>query len=221
MRHAWTVVPALLVFAGGLLASSAPAFGAEPLDERLGIRTAPIFLLSRSDVQADLRMSPTQTAECQRDGAALYRKALGLKGKTGPAMAAARREIDEEMGQWLVDHLTPPQLDRLDQLDMQWEGPSAMLSRLFLTESLNLTADQRQKLSRCLAESHAQRARQLWTYDDHHRLNRQALGILTERQRHLWVRILGEPCMFTVGVKTATSANNGARVSANPARPPH
>jgi hypothetical protein len=219
MRHGWTVVPALLVLGLGAFVYNSPALGGEPLDERLGIRTAPIFLLSRSDVQADLKLNPTQIAECRRDAAVLHRKALALKGKTGPAMAGARRAIDEEMGEWLVNHLTSQQLDRLDQLVLQWEGPSAMLSRLFLNESLNLSADQREKLSRYLVESNAQRDRRFWTYDDHHNLNRKALGVLTERQRHLWVRILGEPCVFTVGVKPATLPNTSQSVSSVPPRP--
>ena len=41
---------------------------------------------------------------------------------------------------------SPEQLGRLDQIDLQWEGAAAMLSRPFLDESLNLTDRQKQKI---------------------------------------------------------------------------
>ena len=56
------------------------------------------------------------------------------------------------MSQWLITNLSPEQLDRLDQIDLQWEGPAAMLTRPFYDESLSLTREQREKLTSCLTE---------------------------------------------------------------------
>jgi hypothetical protein len=213
MRHGWTVVPALVFMGLGLLQFTGRARGAEPLDDRLGIRTAPIFLLTRSDIQADLKIDPKLAAACQHVAAGIRHKASALKGARFPAIVAARRSIDEEMSQWLITNLSPEQLDRLDQIDLQWEGPEAMLTRPFYEESLSLTREQREKLTSCLTEARARRAQGTWTYEDHHELTRKAFAVLSEQQRHLWVRILGEPCIFKIGVNTATPA---ARVSSVP-----
>jgi len=219
MRHGWTVFPAVISMLLGLLGFFPPARGGEPLDERLGMPTAPILLLTRADVQSDLKLDPKLVVECQRVAGILQHKASSLKGMRLPGMVAARRAVDEEMSQWLIGHLTPAQLDRLDQLDLQWEGPSAMLRRSLIAEGLTLTSDQREKLTRYLAESKAQRAHRTWTYDDHHDLTRKALAILSEKQRHLWVRILGEPCLFAIGAQTQSTQQPAAGVSSVPPRP--
>jgi hypothetical protein len=213
MRHGWTVVPALVILGFGLFDLTGLAHGAEPLDDRLGIRTAPIFLLTRSDIQSELKIDPKLAAACGHVAAGLRLRASSLKGVKVPTIVAARRAIDEEMSQWLVKNLSPAQLDRLDQIELQWEGPSAMLTRPFLDESLNLTREQREKLTSCLAEGKAHRAQGKWTFEDHRELTRKSLTILSENQRHLWVRILGEPCLFNIGVNEGTPA---ARVTTVP-----
>jgi hypothetical protein len=213
MRHGWTVVPALVALGLGLLQFPGLARGAEPLDDRLGIRTAPIFLLTRSDIQDDLKIDPKLAAACQRVAASIRHKASALKGVKTPAIVAARRTVDEEMSQWLITNLRPEQLDRLDQIDLQWEGPAAMITRPFYEESLSLTREQREKLTTCLTEARTHRAQGAWTYEDHRELTRKAFTVLSEKQRHLWVRILGEPCQFKIGVNPATPA---ARVSSVP-----
>ncbi len=217
MRHGWTVVPTLVVFGLALLQFTGRARADEPLDDRLGIRTAPIFLLTRSDIQADLKIDPKLAAACRHVAASIRHKASVLKGAKFPAIVAARRSIDEEMSQWLITNLTPQQLDRLEQVELQWEGPAAMLTHPFYEESLSLTRDQREKLTSYLTEARAQRAHGTWTYEDHHELTRKALTILSEKQRHLWVRILGEPCQFKIVVKEAPT---GPRVSSVPAPRP-
>jgi hypothetical protein len=206
MRHRWTVVPALIILGLGLVDVTGLARGAEPLDDRLGIRTAPIFLLTRSDIQSELKIDPKLAAASRHVATSLRLRASSLKGMKVPTIVAARRAIDEEMSQWLIKNLSPAQLDRLDQIELQWEGPSAMLSRPFLDESLSLTREQREKLTSCLAEGQTHRAQGKWTYDDHRELTRKSLAILSEKQRHLWVRILGEPCLFIIGANDATPA---------------
>jgi hypothetical protein len=217
MRHGWTVVPALVFLGLELLQSSPLAHGAEPLDDRLGIRTAPIFLLTRADIQSDLKIDPKLAAASRHVATTLRHRASALKGTKLPAMVAARRAIDEEMSQWLITNLKPEQLDRLDQIDLQWEGPAAMLTRPFYEETLSLTREQREKLTNVLTEARSQRAQGMWTYEDHHELTRKALTILSEKQRHLWVRILGEPCQFKIGIKDAPAAPRVS--SASPPQP--
>jgi hypothetical protein len=217
MRHGWTAVPALVVVGVGLLHCTGLARGDEPLDDRLGIRTAPIFLLTRSDIQSDLKIDPKLAAACRHVATGIRHKASALKGAKFPAIVAARRSIDEEMSQWLITNLSPQQLERLEQVELQWEGPAAMLTHPFYAESLSLTREQRERLTGFLTEARAYRAQGRWTYDDHHELTRKALIVLSEQQRHLWVQILGEPCQFKIGVKVTVPA---PRVTSVPPPPP-
>ena len=121
-------------------------------DSRLGIRTVPLLLLSRPDVRADLGLNPAQTAEARRAISELHAKAAALRGKTGAEAIAARRAIDEEQRRRLEAMLSPQQQDRLIQIDLQWEGPSALISRKMVAESLNLDDRQRATLAQAVSD---------------------------------------------------------------------
>jgi hypothetical protein len=200
MRAGRRIVLALAIVGGGILLGSTKfVSGAEPLDDRLGVRVAPIFLLLRSDIQKDLALEPVQIAEVNEIAAELYRKARSLKGNVGPKVVAARRAIDEEGSDWVTYHLKSEQRERLAQIDLQWEGASALLSRRVVAECLGLTSDQRDKL--VLVHSDSKRGRVKrgpWTYDEHLELTRKTLAVLSEKQKQLWVKVLGPPCRFVV-----------------------
>jgi hypothetical protein len=220
MRHGLTVFPTLIILGLGLCGVTRPAHGGEPLDDRLGGRTVPIFLLTRSDIQADLKLTSEQVIECQRAAPAFQRMASRLIGRKDPGVVAARREIDESLTRWISEHLSSEQIGRLDQIDMQWEGAAAMLSRPFLDEGLKLTDDQKKKVRECIAEGNAQRARGIWTFDDHTNQIRKAFAILDERQRKLWIDVLGRACLFKISVNAQTARNQpAARGGSNPAPP--
>jgi hypothetical protein len=220
MGHGSKVFPALIVFALGFGGFAKSTHGREPADDRLGERTVPIILLTRSDVQADLKLKPEQVAECHRAALEFQRKASLLRGRRDPGAVAARGEIDGALSQWLSAHLAPDQLGRLEQIDLQWEGAGAMLNRPFLDDALSLTPSQKQKVVEFVAQSKALRARGTWTYNDHTNLTRQALAILTDKQRELWVRLLGPQCKFTIVPKVQTSPGQPvARGNSNPTSP--
>jgi hypothetical protein len=171
----------------------------EFLDDRLGSRTVPILLLMRPDVQADLKLEPIQIAEARRTAGELYYKARALRGQTGPALIAARRAIDGEESLWLSRHLSELQFKRLRQIDLQWEGVAAMLSRPFVTEYLELSEAQRLSLARCVAQHNQPGAGQPpRNLGDHERLASQALNVLSEKQKQLWSNLLGPPCRFAI-----------------------
>jgi hypothetical protein len=200
MRAGRRIVLALAIFGGGMLSGS-PKFaaGAEPLDDRLGVRVAPIFLLLRSDIQKDLALERVQIAEVNEIAAELYGKARSLKGNVGPNVVAARRAIDEEGSDWVTFHLKSEQRERLAQIDLQWEGASALLSRRVVAEYLGMTSDQRDQV--VLVYSDAKRGRVKkgpWTYEEHLELTRKTLAVLSEKQKQLWVKVLGPPCRFVV-----------------------
>ena len=88
----------------------------------------------------------------------LTKRAAALRGKSGAAVMAERRAIDEAQVDWLAKNLTGNQLIRLRQIELQWEGASAMLSRPTVADYLKLTPEQRQTLVRMISERNAQRS---------------------------------------------------------------
>jgi hypothetical protein len=162
-------------------------------DSRLGIRTVPLLLLSRPDVRADLGLNPAQTAEARRAISELHAKAAALRGKSGAEAIAARRAIDEEQRRRLEALLSPEQQDRLVQIDLQWEGPSALISRKMVAEALNLDDRQRATLAQAVSDRDRRRAQSPGRGGDERQLAEQALAILTEPQRARWRAMLGRP----------------------------
>src|SRR5205823_9179944 len=89
-----------------------------------------------------------------------------LRGKTGHAVMTERRAIDEAQAEWLARNLSGNQLARLRQIELQWEGARAMLSRPTIAEYLKLTPEQRQMLVRTITQSNLQRNRGASTPQD-------------------------------------------------------
>ncbi len=175
-------------------------------DDRLGIRTAPLLLLSRPDVQVDLRLERSQILGTQNIINELTRRALTLRGKTGATVIAERRAIDEAQLDWLSNNLTGNQLARLTQIELQWEGIPAMLSRPTVAGYLKLTAEQQQSLARIIAERNRLRSQGRTAPAVEQRLNQKALSVLSSNQQQLWTNLLGTPCRFA-----STSVPTGKR----------
>jgi hypothetical protein len=196
----WTALSALLCLCFGLgVGGSGGKAGEWSLpDTRLGIRTAPLLLLSRPDVQADLRLEPAQITGARNTINELTKRALSLRGKTGADVIAERRAIDEAQADWLTKNLTGNQLARLRQIELQWEGASAMLSRPTVAEYLKLTPEQQQVLVRAVSERNSQRSRGQSTQRDEAVLNQRAQAVLSRTQQELWANLLGAPCRFAL-----------------------
>src|SRR5436305_327221 len=89
------------------LASLALAGEDPPLPEtRLGTPTAPILLLTRPDVRADLGLSKEQADSAQHVATELYLRAAELKGKPDSLAIPGRRAIDEAQRAWLEENLS-------------------------------------------------------------------------------------------------------------------
>ena len=123
-----------------------------------------------------------------------------MRGKAGGA-SWRRRAIDENQSRWLSTHLTPQQLERLGQIDLQWEGAAAMLNRPLVAEYLSLTREQQEKVARYIAEGREQRARATWTSAEHVGLTRKAISVLSDKQKDLWIHVLGPPCRFSIAAR--------------------
>lgn len=214
--HGWIVVPLLVWMT---LAPGTSALGQPPArsgdwvlpDSRIGIRTAPLLLLSRPDVQTDLRMDGAQIQGAQAAIEELTRRAAALRGKTGSAVLAERRAIDEAQLEWLGKHLTGNQLERLRQIELQWEGIAAMLSRPTVAEYLRLTPEQRQALARIIAEQNAARRRTPAGSLEELGYTRKAYALLTPSQQELWSGLLGTPVRFASTTVSPRSRDDAAQ----------
>lgn len=185
--------------AGNALAADPPspaAMGPSELpDSRLGIRTSPLLLLTRMDIRDDLKLTPQQVDEAQRVIAELYSRALQIQGKRDPAAVAARRAIDETQARWIASVLSPEQRNRLEQLDLQWEGPSAVL-RPPIASALAISPDQGSKLAQAVAERNTRRAKVGFDRDAERKLAEATLSTLSEDQRRRWKIMLGDEFRF-------------------------
>jgi hypothetical protein len=174
-------------------------------DARLGIRATPMLLMTRGDVQADLRLSPEQVADAERTLDDLREKARALKGRTDTEAVALRGEIDTASRLWIERKLTPAQRDRLIQLDLQWEGAAAVITRPIVAENLALTDTQRQALAKVVAEHHGRRASGPPVEADEAKLGRAVYESLTEAQLKRWETLIGPPAPFRGGAKAAVA----------------
>jgi hypothetical protein len=172
--------------------------GPPPLtDDRLGIGTAPLLLLSRSDVRAEVGLDASQAADADRTLNELYQQALALKGQHGQEERNRKRAIDEAGEQWLQTKLTEAQRKRFSQLDLQWEGASALIKRPVLTDHLRLTPEQHARLSEAIAARDRRRASGADHWQCERELFLQTRAMLTTEQRQRWRAMLGPPFSFT------------------------
>lgn len=194
MRHGSTRLCALLASLA-MLASSSLARGQQHYylpDDRLGTRTLPLFLLTRPDVQADLNMSPGQIKAAAKAVDELYTKAESIRGRpSSPAVIRIRAELDEAHTQWLRTTLSEPQARRLVQLDLQWEGPAALV-RPVIAEALRIGPKQRAALQAVIAKYSPEALARTPPVAGSPSFGEQALAILTVQQRQAWKIMLGE-----------------------------
>ena len=117
-----------------------------------GVRVAPMLLLSRPDVRADLGLTADQVASASRVLDEIRSRARSIRGQGDtPEVVARRREIDEIQWRWLAEGLSDEQRARLSQIDLQWEGATA-LTRPSVAERLGLSDSQSAALRRAVAE---------------------------------------------------------------------
>jgi hypothetical protein len=184
-------------------------------DDRLGIRTAPLLLLSRPDVRADLGLTPQQADSAERAITDLYVRAAALRGKTGAEALQARKAIDDAQRQWIEASLTPDQRTRLLQIDLQWEGPSALVSRPVVADTLVLTPDQRQAIQQAITVRNSARAAGQGPRVAEEALAKTVLSVLAPNQKARWHAMLGRP--FTP--QLASSGGKGVAGRASESRP--
>jgi hypothetical protein len=194
MSQRWKFAPAAVLL-GAMLGSSSLSLAGDdhaPLpDDRLFRRTVPLLLLSRPDVRADLGMNPTQADEAEKAITDLYVRAYSLKGKTGERAEAGRKAINDAQRAWFEANLTAEQRARLVQIDLQWEGPSCLISRPVVADSVGLSTDQRETLSQAVVRRNKARESRNYSLADEQALAKQALALLTSDQKERFRAMLG------------------------------
>jgi hypothetical protein len=190
---------ALLLLVDALALAPAPGLAGPPqlTDERLGIPTAPLLLLSRADVRAELRLSPAQTADADKALGELYEQARALKGQRGHDVDSRKRAIDLSGEHWLESKLSETQRKRFSQIELQWVGPSALFHRPIIADALGLSNEQRARLSEAIAVRNRQRDLGVDLRECERRLFEQTKALLTSEQTQRWRAMLGPPVTFT------------------------
>jgi hypothetical protein len=165
-----------------------------------------LLLLSRPEIQADLKLTPEQAAAADAIIVDLHRRAEGLRGRgDGQDAAASRRSIDEAQQRWLAATLSEEQQSRLLQIDLQWEGPSALVSRPSVIETVGLDAKQVAALkARLVAALRSPDAPRDPLARAHQQLQH-AREVLTEDQQARWLSLLGRPLTFAAAAAPATA----------------
>ena len=170
-----------------------------------GFRVAPILLLSRDDVRADLRLKPEQVADAARVITDARQKANQLMGRTDSAAIDLRRSVDEEQRLWLETRLTEDQVERLSQIDLRWEGKAAIATRPGVAELLSLSIDQKAALKQALDDRNRHRARPADRERDpaaiEHQFVQQVWSTLNDGQHRRWEKMIGRP--FAVVASTS------------------
>ena len=213
MSHGSRPVPAARLVILGLLTTMASepghclGGGPPPLpDSRLGHRQAPLLLLTRPEIRAELKLSAEQTTGAERALTELYARAAALKGKTGPEALAGRRAIDEAQESWLRTSLSEAQRKRLLEIDLQWEGASALKSRPVVADHLGLTNEQRARLAEAIAERDHQRDADADLFESEKQLTRTVRAMLTQEQQDRWKAMLGHSFTLHLADKTPSVA---------------
>ena len=209
MRQGSTLALVPLCWLGlALAAGPALAAGWSLPDEARGSRVAPLLLLSRPDIRAELHLDADQAAGADRAIAEFHQKAAALRGRTDPAARSLRRAVDQGQWTWIEFHLGDDQRERLDQLELRWEGPAALAHRPEVAKALTLTPEQSTALARAVADRNAQRAKAHEPAAVEAELARRALAVLTDAQKQKWDAMLGPP--FTLRT-LATADRHPAR----------
>jgi hypothetical protein len=138
-------------------------------------------------------MSPAQVEDALQAVSTIHAKAAELRGMTGVKALAGRRAIDEEQRKWIDSRLSEVQRKRIIQIDLQWEGPAALVTRPAVADALSLSDEQRTKLKQAVAESSRKRALGEAIGGIEAALARQTLETLARPQRESWKAMLGRP----------------------------
>ena len=190
MCHGMTAV--LLVLLVGAEPSPKAAEGIPYLpDSCLRLRMQPLLLLSRPDVRADVGLD--EKLARMADVAINEQRERADASHSMPEADARerRRDIDQAAELWLKTNLTLAQLKRLSEVDLQWEGPSALITRPKVAEHLKLTRSQCDALRHAVMVRNSKRAPGTFDAAVEEGLTHETSRILSPLQCEIWMAMMG------------------------------
>lgn len=111
---------------------------------------APMALVAREEVQKELNLTDDQKTKLTDLRASVRTKGQEARQSAGQDRAAqteAMAKINADAQKSLAEILTPDQLKRVKELQVQWTGPSIVLSDKEVQATLGITDDQKTKLT--------------------------------------------------------------------------
>jgi Spy/CpxP family protein refolding chaperone len=173
------------------------------------------FIVSRANVQEELKLSDAQKQKLRAKLAdfalqsmqAVTQAEHAPVAEREPLLRPIREAAYQEMWPFLQDILDTGQLKRMRQLELQHEGPAALLGRPEIAQALAITDDQRKQLIAIVQEMQRtlqSMMREIQTPSDRENVRRRATkvyeeqeqkveAILTAAQRPRWKELYGQP----------------------------
>jgi hypothetical protein len=196
---------------GDQLVGPVPEEVRRQLVEALG----PPFLVFRQRVREDLKLSDdqkqtleTMVAETVRDAMQFFAKVQDLEpSERDRRHHAFRHQAQEKLAAFLKERLRPDQRRRLRQLEIQHEGPFALMGDPKLSAEMNVTNDQRQRIM-AVVQGMEKKIQALLhgagPNPDPRRVGPKAMqirqdharrieSVLTDAQRKQWRQLVGKP----------------------------
>jgi Spy/CpxP family protein refolding chaperone len=122
---------------------------------------APMTLVNREEVQKELNITDDQKAKIADLRTSVRQKQSDARAAANgdrQAMQEATAKINADAAKSLGDILTPDQSKRLRELEIQWTGPSIVVTDKDVQSSLGITDDQKAKLTDLQAKQRAANA---------------------------------------------------------------
>lgn len=195
----------------------------------------PAYLLVAKSVQQELELTEDQLARLEKlrveeeeSARTFFRGFIGLSQEQIQAKFEKRAKASRQK---ISKILTPPQMDRLSEINIQRTGVSA-LGFAEVAKAMELTAEQQEQLAELGEESRrrladlystsngrppgkaGQQERQQKQNEIHAERNRQAIAVLTSDQKERFEKLQGEPFDTSTIQPRRRSFTNRGRIEA-------
>jgi hypothetical protein len=170
----------------------------------MGGGRGPLGLLMRKDVQEDLKMSEDQVSKVKELSDKQREAMAEMKDLSKEERQDKMKEMGKANQKALVQILKPEQQKRLKQLQLQQEGPNAIVRNPEVADGLNLNGDQREKL-KGIADDTRKEMQDLRDsgetgpemFKKMAEINKNSgekiMAVLTDEQKTKWKEMQGEP----------------------------
>ncbi|MER3402832.1 MAG: hypothetical protein C4336_08670 [Armatimonadota bacterium] len=228
MRHLWiwTSTLAVALVASAIAQPGQPRYGEGQGRPHLGRQQPPrlagmrahgmlaSILLARPDVQKELNLTAQQKAKIDEMQQAMRRAREELRSLPPDQRRQRMAELRQKNDPTSV--LTETQKKRLRELELQWQGPTALMDPE-IAQEVGLTQEQQAKIMGIVQEFRRMRAPSKQGGSPGPQALEQAreetekkiLEVLTPAQRQKWDQMLGKPFTFEGGRRSIGARRGG------------